>query len=119
MAGGGGSTSVGSYGGGGGAGGFLTGFGDTMTSQLVPGQTYPVTVGAGGAISGGCTSVGGNGVNSNFNGIMAIGGGGGGTYGCATGAQNKILGGQRGGSGGGGGNIPLSVLIISALYLCL
>ena len=45
-----------------------------------------------------------------FNGITAIGGGGGGTYGCVSGAQNTILGGQRRGSGGGGGYIPLTAL---------
>jgi len=121
VAGGGSSPKNGNYGnGGGGAGGFLTGFGDTMTSPLVPGQTYPVTVGAGGAITDACFrfpggNLGiGNGENSHFNGITAIGGGGGGTQGCGRGAQgdfssypttyDNLLVGQAGGSGGGGGN---------------
>ena len=63
-----------------------------------------------------------------FNGITAIGGGGAGTYGCGRGARgdfasypstyDQLSVGQLGGSGGGGGYIPLTVLIISALYLC-
>ena len=79
-----------SYMGGGGAGGFLTG-----TSQLIPDNTYDITVGSGGAAVGG----GGAGIpggNSVFNSITAIGGGrGGGGVGGA--------GGSGGGGGGGGG----------------
>lgn len=80
-------------GGGGGAGGFLTG-----TTTIVREVTYTVTVGAGGAATGaGNTSLrGGQGGNSIFGAINALGGGGGGAGGPNSQAPNT------GGSGGGG-----------------
>ena len=74
----------GGYWGGGGAGGFRTG-----TLSVTPGNSYTVTVGAGGA------SQGLNGSDSVFSSITSIGGGGG-----PNGAGN----GAAGGSGGGGGS---------------
>lgn len=82
IAGGGGGASNG--GGGGGAGGYLTG----TVSVLV--QTYPVVVGAGGGTAS-------NGSNSSFNGIVATGGGKGGS--SASGLPST------GGSGGGGSGV--------------
>ena len=79
-------------GGGGGGGGLLSG------SVILADTSYAVTVGAGGAggIRSGSVSsqVGGNGVNSVFGNLVALGGGGGGAF--------KIQG-SAGGSGGGGG----------------
>lgn len=77
--------------GGGGAGGLLIG----TLNGLVPDSAYSVYVGEGGA--GGLTTSpynGGNGENSLFGPLAAVGGGGGGTAGQV---------GQTGGSGGGGG----------------
>ena len=74
--------------GGGGGGGFVTG-----TLPVVPGNTYTVTVGNGGA-PGNANGNAANGQNSVFASVTAIGGGGGG-------AQNNN--GLAGGSGGGGG----------------
>jgi len=80
--------------GGGGAGGLLY-----NSSFAVNPQAYTVTIGSGGA-SGDANYAGGNGTNSVFSTLTAIGGGGGGrndrTYGNAGGAQ-------LGGSGGGAG----------------
>jgi hypothetical protein len=91
VAGGGGGGGFGG-GGGGGAGGFLTGAG----SIVVPGAQYTVTVGAGGSGSASDGIRGSNGVNTSFNNLSAIAGGGGGTNtGQASGAA--------GGSGGGAG----------------
>ena len=75
--------------GGGGAGGVLQG------SCLVNAGTYTVTVGSGGSNPGGSNTKGNNGSNSSFNGLTAIGGGGGGVYADLTG--------KNGGSGGGSG----------------
>ena len=90
-------TRSGNMGGGGGAGGRLAG-----TFTLTKGNTYTVTVGAGGANTGPSTSdlTGNNGSNSVFSGIgittlTAIGGGAGG---IPSGT------GFAGGSGGGGGS---------------
>ena len=102
VAGGGGATV-----GGGGAGGLrstvgATGGGGSLETALsLTAQAYTVTVGAGG--SGGNTSVaaqGGDGTNSVFSTITAIGGGGGGG-GNGNGAHND---GRSGGSGGGSHN---------------
>lgn len=76
----GGSSNAGVGGGGGGAGGVITG-----GTSLVLG-TYPVVVGSGGITSG-------NGNNSTFNGLIALGGSRGRSYG------DTIV---TGGSGGGG-----------------
>jgi hypothetical protein len=73
--------------GGGGAGGMLT----ATDLNVTIGTTYTVTVGAGGA--GSTASAAANGNNSVFNGITAIGGGGG----------NAPGNGAAGGSGGGAG----------------
>ena len=81
-------------GGGGGAGGYLTG---TITSIF--GETFAVTVGAGGTGVNSTSSPGGNGGNSSLAGqnittVTALGGGGGGACSSATGSN--------GASGGGG-----------------
>lgn len=76
----GGGSGAGSRGGGGGAGGVLSG-----TATLAVG-TFSVVIGAGG-------TAGGNGSNSTWNGLTAVGGGAGGTNA-----------GSAGGSGGGGSN---------------
>ncbi len=82
----------GETGGGGGAGGFRTGTGYAVTA----GNTYTVTVGAGGSGGSGASSSnqGGDGTNSVFDTITSAGGGGGG---------NGAVNGRNGGSGGGGG----------------
>jgi len=84
--------------GGGGAGGVVTG-----TLAVTPGNSYTVTVGAGGISTGG--SVDGNGRpgnNSVFSTVTAIGGGGGIAYSQDSGtwASSGV---GNGGSGGGGG----------------
>jgi hypothetical protein len=83
----------GSTGGGGGAGGLLTSSGLTIDTNSI----YLVTVGAGGAISGGQGVSGSNSLFSAYA-TSAVGGGYGGGYGNPTG-----LSGATGGSGGGGG----------------
>ncbi len=87
----GGGSGGGSTGGGGGGGGVIA------TTQSLAAGSYPVTIGAGGAIPGN-QSIGKNGANSSFNGLTAIGGGGGG-YSASGGTG---AGGLNGGSGGGG-----------------
>ena len=80
-------------GGGGGGGGVLTGY------TYLTGNTYTITVGAGGA---GATAAipwdGSNGGNSTFNGLTALGGGGGGGGSNTDGYSD----GKDGGCGGGG-----------------
>jgi hypothetical protein len=101
----GGGSGAGSYnypragGGGGGAGGMRAGSGFAVSA----GNTYTVTVGAGGAAraSRGAPAyqaAGLNGSNSAFSSISATGGGGGGAYDDSGGFVN----GRSGGSGGGG-----------------
>ena len=82
------------YGGGGGAGGFRTGTGLAVTA----GNTYTITVGAGGAARGASPSyfIGDPGSASQFSDIVSAGGGGGGAI-----PSNGV--GLSGGSGGGGG----------------
>lgn len=75
------------HGAGGGAGGMLTG-----TLTVVPGTSYTVTVGAGGAATA-YGSAGNNGGNSVFGSITSTGGGAGGS--------SSSGGGSNGGSGGG------------------
>lgn len=90
----GGGSGGGSTGGGGGGGGVVY----NAATQLTAGS-YPVIVGAGGAIPGN-QQPGRDGSNSSFNNITAVGGGGGGySAGGTSGA-----GGRAGGSGGGGQN---------------
>jgi PKD repeat protein len=81
----------GRYGGGGGAGGFLTASG----YAVIPGNSYTVTVGSGGAGSTSGNNKGANGANSVFGTIITATGGGGG------GSTNNGVG-ANGGSGGGG-----------------
>lgn len=92
---------------GGGAGGGRNGGGGGGAGRVVfdgafstiPGGTVPYTVGSGGAAATagtGAASDGGNGTDSIFGSIIALGGGGGG------GASARP--GKQGGSGGGGGN---------------
>ncbi|MDO8481976.1 MAG: SPRY domain-containing protein [bacterium] len=83
-------------GGGGGAGGMLTG-----TTPVSPGN-YAVTVGAGGSGATTHTVAGGNGLNSVFNTITAIGGGGGASYDTSP-ATN--------GGSGGGANKPAATSV--------
>jgi hypothetical protein len=94
VAGGGGGGSQ--HGGGGGAGGLIY----NSAYTVVPGNSYTVTVGAGGA--GGTTSgnAGSNGSDSVFAAITATGGGGGG--GWVNGPNGASSVGRSGGSGGGG-----------------
>ena len=95
VAGGGGGGFV--HGGGGGAGGLVTG---TTNSNV---QSYPITVGAGGAGAKGGSNgynFAGNGEDSFGLGITALGGGGGGNGYRAT---QELMNGQNGGSGGGPG----------------
>jgi hypothetical protein len=101
----GGASGGGNYGGGGGAGGFREYKGPTDsytasplngnpggTAVTVSGQSYPITVGAGGAqVSGDVT--GNNGSTSVFSSITSAGGGGGAGQGSPA---------NNGGSGGGG-----------------
>jgi len=77
-----------SDGGGGGAGGFIE-----STAVLTAETVYAITVGAGGSAGTSGSTKGGNGVNSSFVAISAIGGGGG------AGVGNSA---NSGGSGGGG-----------------
>lgn len=79
-------------GGGGGAGGYLTATG----LSVVSGNSYTITVGAGGA--SGATAQGNSGSSSVFSSLTAIGGGGGGYVPGSNGSA-----GSSGGSGGGGG----------------
>lgn len=85
--GGGGST------GGGGGGGVLIVSGGSITRG-----TYPITIGAGGALSGSTAT---NGEDTTFNGKTAIGGGGGGN--TLPGGKNGAAGGCGGGAGATGG----------------
>jgi len=81
-------------GGGGGAGGLIY----NTSYPVVPGTTYPIVIGAGGAgATAGSSSNGSNGLNSQFGSLVAVGGGGGGA-GYGGGPYN----GASGGSGGGG-----------------
>lgn len=90
VVGGGGGGAGGLGGGGGGGGGFLAATGYAVTS----GNSYTITVGAGGTGTNGDDLKGGTGGNSVFDTIVAYGGGGGGDINGA---------GVNGGSGGGSG----------------
>jgi hypothetical protein len=89
----GGGAGGGRHAGGGGGGGVIY----VTSYPVTPGTNITVTVGNGG-LAGGYGSRGGNGQNSLFGSLTAIGGGGGGGY--ADGAATVI--GASGGSGGGG-----------------
>ena len=98
VAGGGGGATDADVGGGGGGGGLLDGI-----ISLTAGQSYSLTIGAGGLRGTGPDSTGtgggtngGDGGNTLFGTLTAIGGGGGGT-------RNNA--GRPGGSGGGGGDM--------------
>ena len=86
----------GGWGGGGGAGGLIS-----RTSQTLSAATYSIVLGAGGygnsvaAGYQGAYTYGGDGGDTTFNSLTAIGGGGGGYY--------DGVAGRSGGSGGGGG----------------
>ena len=97
VAGGGGGQQA-SGGGAGGAGGFRT-----ATSSPISITTYPVTVGAGGAISTTTGVAGDCGSNTVFNSITSTGGGGGGAGWTGPSNAPPTEQGQPGGSGGGGG----------------
>jgi hypothetical protein len=89
----------GRWGGGGGAGGLIY----NSAYSVTPSTVYTVIVGAGGAGWAGDAQAGGqasSGNNSQFDTLIAVGGGGGGNYG-----QSGTPGtGANGGSGGGGGS---------------
>ena len=91
VAGGGGTNS--DVGGGGGGGGVVY----AQSFPVTPGNSYPITVGAGGAAINTSSTPGNPGSPSTAFGITAVGGGGGGAY---SGSGQ----GQPGGSGGGGGD---------------
>jgi len=101
VAGGGGGGSQ--YGGGGGAGGLLY----NTDYLVVPGNAYSITVGAGGTSGSG---KGQRGSNSQFDKLIAFGGGGGGFHGESGGVtQDGLLGGSGGGGSiGGSGGTPAS-----------
>ena len=91
------------YGAGGGAGGLVRWTGCPVTT----GNTYPITVGQGGASAPPGTNAGGNGGDSYFNNtaygnVRAMGGGGGRPVGNP-GSQGPL---GDGGSGGGSGSVP-------------
>jgi hypothetical protein len=95
----------GSGGGGGGAGGFRTNYPSTP-SLTISTQTYPITVGAGGAAGpGSYVGRGSNGSPSIFSTITSAGGGAGGGW------NNSA---NAGGSGGGGGFHPTPVATAGA-----
>ena len=95
----------GSGGGGGGAGGFRTNYPSTP-SLTITAQTYPITVGAGGAAGpGSYVARGSNGSPSIFSTITSAGGGAGGGWNTSANA---------GGSGGGGGFHPTPVATAGA-----
>ena len=103
----------GSGSGGGGAGGFRTTYPSPATGGTpVSVQTYPITIGAGGAESTSPTARGSSGVNSVFSTITSAGGGGGGSENpCIPNVRNGAAGGSGGGAvfapgGGGAGNTP-------------
>jgi hypothetical protein len=85
----GGGGGAGDYGGGGGAGGVIY----RSDFTVVPGNSYTVTVGAGGASITGSSTRGNSGSDSVFGSLTATGGGGGGAEAVHTG--------KSGGSGGG------------------
>ena len=95
-----GCVSGGNASGAGGAGGLL----QRRNNAIVAG-TYAVTVGAGGGPGTGTGALrqGRNGLNSGFNGLIAVGGGGGGGGAYLAGAS--INSGANGGSGGGAGDV--------------
>jgi hypothetical protein len=110
---GGGGGGDGSGSGGGGAGGFRTTFPNPATAGFpVSVQTYPITVGAGGAESTSPTARGSSGNVSTFSSITSAGGGGGGSENpCIPNVRNGGPGGAGGGAvhapgGGGTGNTP-------------
>ena len=103
----------GSGSGGGGAGGLRTTYPSPATGGLpVSIQSYPITIGAGGAFSCSPTARGSSGVNSVFSTITSAGGGGGGSENpCIPNVRNGAAGGSGGGAvfapgGGGAGNTP-------------
>ena len=94
-------------GGGGGAGGFRTSFPSPSCNAgafPIAAQTYPITVGAGGAAgpTGPCGTAANSGSNSIFSTITSAGGGAGGNN---NGSANATSGGSGGGTGGGGSNV--------------
>jgi hypothetical protein len=82
--------------GGAGAGGYLS-----ITSNIIVGTAYSITVGAGGNGQSGSIGRGSAGSNSTFNSLTVIGGGTGGVG--AGGLENGVSGGSGGGGGGLGG----------------
>jgi len=95
--GGGGGTwsSFGTYGGNGGTGGYNSGL-----ISVIPGQSYSIVIGQGGAAGNNnspCGIIGGGGGSSSFNGIINANGGQGGTFGCDSSGGNST--GQNGANG--------------------
>jgi hypothetical protein len=118
----GGAGGGGRHGGGGGAGGFRQNFPSPSTAGLpVIATTYPITVGSGGATSGGSgvngnpsifstitSAGGGNGKNTNPEGGGAGGSGGGGAVGSPGGPGNNPPTSPSQGNDGGNGGGPLA-----------
>ncbi len=88
--------------GGGGAGGLLY-----NNSYSISARSYPILVGSGGLGSTANSAKGGNGTNSSFDSLVAIGGGGGGTDNGDASGVNK---GANGGSGGGAASMHNSMV---------
>ena len=78
----------------------------TPTGLTLSVQTYPVTVGGGGAGSTAAPATGTSGVNSVFSTITSAGGGGGGSDGSGAGGNGGSGGGGANGGGPGAGNTP-------------
>jgi hypothetical protein len=78
----------------------------TPTGITVSTQTYPISVGAGGAGSDCAPANGSNGSNSIFSTITSAGGGGGGSDGSGAGSPGGSGGGGANGGGPGSGNTP-------------
>jgi hypothetical protein len=101
----------GASGGGGGAGGYRQNYPSPTTTGIpVTAQSYPITVGSGGAGSPGpsapCSPRGIQGNSSVFSTITSTGGGGGGSASEPPAGPTKIIGGSGGSGGGGSYNAP-------------
>jgi hypothetical protein len=93
------------YGGGGGAGGYITSLGTSgadssaVSKITVTAKTYNIVVGAGGTSIVSVSERGNSGTNSEFDTIIALGGGGGGIFSSSSPNFNGINGGSGGGAG--------------------
>jgi hypothetical protein len=81
--------------GGGGGGGVVV----DLATYLLPAQSYPIVIGAGGAGGTGAAFLGVTGSSTTAFGLTALGGGGGGRYSTSADNQNGLNGGSGGGAG--------------------